>query len=168
MKEYIEHIIVPYVDCKRKALKLTLDHPALAIFDVFKGQQTEDVIRMLEENNIYVVSIPANCTDRLQPMDLSANKSLKDFMRTKFREWYSTQVQHQLDEGAEISPVDLKMSTMKPLGARWLVSLYDYLKENSSNWILLLNKRSSHPGVDRKSKQMISSLGERGQRWPPL
>ena len=34
MKEYIKHIIVPYVDCKHKALKLTPDHLALAIFDV--------------------------------------------------------------------------------------------------------------------------------------
>ena len=159
MKEYIEHIIMPYVDCKHKALKLTPDHPLLAIFDVFKGQQTKDVLRMLEENNIHVVSIPANCTDRLQPMDVSVNKSVKEFMQTKFREWYLTQVQHQLDEGAKISPVDLKMSTMKPLGARWLVSLYDYLKENSLNWILLLNKRSSRPGIDRENKQMISCLG---------
>ncbi len=122
---------VPYVDHKRKELNVPSDQPALAIFDVFKGQQTEDVIRLLQENNILVVSVPANCTDRLQPMGLSINKSVKEFMRSKFSDWYSTQVQQQLDEGAEISPVDLKMSTMKPLGARWLVSLCDYLKENS-------------------------------------
>ncbi len=65
-------------------------------------------------------------------MDFSVNKSVKEFVRSKFRDRYSTQVQQQLDKGAEISPVDLKMSTMKPVGARWLVSLYDYLKENSS------------------------------------
>ena len=116
----------------RNELKLSSDQPALAIFDVFKGQQTEDVTKLLEENNIHVVSVPANCTDRLQPMDLSVNKSVKEYMRSKFRDWYSMQVQHQLDEGEEISPVDLRMSTMKPVGARWLVSLYDYLKENSS------------------------------------
>ena len=116
----------------RNELKPSSDQPALAIFDVFKGQQTEDVTKLLEENNIHVVSVPANCTDRLQPMDLSVNKSVKEYMRSKFRDWYSMQVQHQLDEGEEISPVDLRMSTMKPVGARWLVSLYDYLKENSS------------------------------------
>ena len=132
MKEYIELIIIPYVDRKCKELKLSSDQPALAIFDVFKGQQTEDVTKLLDENNIHVVSIPANCTDRLQPMDLSVNKSVKEYMQSKFRDWYSMQVQHQLDEGEGISPVDLRMSTMKPLGARWLVSLYDYLKENSS------------------------------------
>ena len=120
------------MDRKRKELKLSSDQPALAIFDVFKGQQMEDVTKLLEENNIHVVSVPANCTDRLQPMDLSVNKSVKEYMRSKFRDWYSMQVQHQLDEGEEISPVDLRMSTIKPLRARWLVSLYDYLKENSS------------------------------------
>ena len=59
-------------------------------------------------------------------------KSVKEFMRSKFRDWYSEQVQHQLSEGKEMTPVDLKMSTMKPLGARWLVSLYDYITENGS------------------------------------
>lgn len=132
MIEYIQSIILPYVEGKRKELKLSADQPALAIFDVFKGQQTEGVLEMLEENNIHVVSVPANCTDRLQPMDLSINKSVKEFMRGKFRDWFSEQVQEQLSEGKEISPVDLRMSTMKPLGARWLVSLYDYITENKS------------------------------------
>ena len=133
MKEYIEAVIVPYVARKREELKLPADQPALAIFDVFKAQQTEDVMKLLEENHILVVSVPANCTDRLQPMDLSINKSAKDFMRTKFRDWYSIQVQDQLDSGEnEICPVDLKMSTLKPLGARWLVSLYDYICDNGS------------------------------------
>ena len=63
MIEYIETIILPYVEGKRKELKLSVDQQALAIFDVFKGQQTERILKMLEENNILVVSVPANCTD---------------------------------------------------------------------------------------------------------
>ena len=132
MKEYIHKIIIPYVDRKRKELKVSTDQPALAIDDVFKGQQTEDITKLLEQNNIYVVSVSANCTDRLQPMDLSINKEAKDFMRNKFREWYATQDQDQLQEGEDITPVDLRMSIMKPLGARWLISLFDYLKGQPS------------------------------------
>ena len=97
MIEYIETIILPYVEGKRKELELSVDQPALAIFDVFKGQQTEGVLKILEENNILVVSVPANCTDRLQPMDLSVNKSMKEFMRSKFRDWYSDQVQDRFN-----------------------------------------------------------------------
>ena len=132
MIEYIEKIILPYVRAQRTKLKLSDSYPSLAIFDVFRGQQTAPVLSLLEKNNIYCVFVPANCTDRLQPMDLSVNKSAKEFMRAQFSAWYASQVQKQLDSGVEeVSPVDLRMSIMKPVGARWLVSLYDYLRENS-------------------------------------
>ena len=36
----------------------------------------------------------------------------------------------------QITPVDLKTSTMKPLGVRWLVSLHDHINENNP---LILN-----------------------------
>ena len=81
-------------------------------------------------NNI-VVPMPANCTDRLQPMDLSIYKAAKDFMCSKYREWYVTEVQKQLADGAiHISPVDLRMSVVKPLESHWLVSLFDPIKES--------------------------------------
>ena len=121
---------------KRNELKLSPEQAALALFDLFRGQQTKRVSALLEENNIIVVPIPANCTDRLQPMDLSVNKAVKKFMRSRFREWYANEVQKQLDDGVQqITPVDLKMSTMKPLGARWLVSLHDHINEN--NYLIL-------------------------------
>ena len=126
-------------------LKLSDDHPALEIFDVFKGQQTADIATILEENNIHVVDVPPNCTDRLQPMDLSINKAAKEFIRKQFSDWYATEVNKQLEEGKQdISPVDLRMSIMKPLGARWLVSLYDYL--NQQNDIIITGFKAA--GID--------------------
>ena len=89
MKEYLELIIFPFVHLKRRELDLSAEHPALAIFDIFKGQQMEDIRGMLEKENILIVPVPPNCTDRLQPMDLSVNKPLKEFMRKKFQEWYA-------------------------------------------------------------------------------
>ena len=83
----LDQITFPYVHQKRKDLKLQDDHPALVIFDVFKGQTTDAIYEMLEENHIFVVKVPPNCTDRLQPMDLSISKAVKDFLRQKFMEW---------------------------------------------------------------------------------
>ena len=37
-----------------------------------------------------------------------------------------------MDQGMEHAPIDLRMSIIKPLGARWLVSLHDYWQENNS------------------------------------
>ena len=75
MKEYIKYVITPYVQQKCKDIKLPSEQTALVMFDVFEGQQTPEVAALLEENNIIVVPIPANCFDRLQSMDLSINKA---------------------------------------------------------------------------------------------
>ena len=83
--DYINNIIVPYLQQVRKILYLNNDHPALAIYDCFRGQVTESVSTLLEENNIHVVVVPANCTGHLQPLDLSLNKSVKDFLRREFQ-----------------------------------------------------------------------------------
>jgi len=79
MKEYIHKIILLYVSARREYLKLQPSHVALAIYDECKGQLTPAIISLFEANNIIVVKVPANCTDRLQPMDLSVNKAVKNF-----------------------------------------------------------------------------------------
>ena len=80
MKEYIAHIILPYIHKKRENLKLARDYPALFPFDNFKAQCTPAILILLDQNNINVVLVPANCTDRLQPLDLSVNKSVKSYL----------------------------------------------------------------------------------------
>ena len=63
------------MNAKRQELQLHKDHPALVLFDVFKGQTTPSIQRLLQENNISFVLIPPNCTDKLQPLDISVNKA---------------------------------------------------------------------------------------------
>ena len=75
-------------------LHLSEDHPGLAIFDCFKAHLTEAVSKLLEDNNIHLVILPANCTDRLQPLDLSLNKLVKDFLRKKIEIWYQSRFYH--------------------------------------------------------------------------
>ena len=84
MKEYIQHVLLPYIDEKRKNLKLANDYPALVTYDNFKGQCTPDILTLLDVRNINIVLIPPNCTDRLQLLDLSVNKAVKDQLRSQF------------------------------------------------------------------------------------
>ena len=83
---------------------------------------------MLEDNNIEHVLVPANYTDRLQPLVLSINKPVKEFVQCKFQEWYASQIASQLE--AATQQVDMRLSIMKPLCAKWLVAAYDYICAN--------------------------------------
>jgi len=121
MKEYVTNIILPYDNGKRRALKLAREQPALLLFDNFKAQCTSSFLTLLDANNISVVMISPNCTDRLHPLDLSVNKAGNDFLHGQFREWYAKQVCSQMDGN---NAVDLRLSVLKPLGAAWIDSMH--------------------------------------------
>ena len=131
MKRYIEKIIVPFVSNKRRDLKLTEeDDTALAIFDSFKGQTTPAIYSLLESHKIRVVQVPANCTDKLQPLDISLNKPVKHDMRKQFHVWYADQVKQKIEEGVPINEVKVEMpaSIMKSLSAKWIIATWNVLK----------------------------------------
>lgn len=128
MEEYIAMVIKPYVEEKRHALQLDPTHSALVIFDKFRGQCTEKMFHQPHASNIRMVIVPSNCTDLLQPLDLSINNPAKDFLRRQFQS-YSDQVLENLKhERSEV--VDVRMSVVKPLSANWMIKLYDYMKSN--------------------------------------
>ena len=77
MIQYINEIIIPYVNSQRNALQdPTLS--ALVIVNNFRGQVTEPVKSLLEEPNIRVCLLPPNMMDLLQPLDIAVNKPAKD------------------------------------------------------------------------------------------
>ena len=129
MRRYIQRIILPYLDQKRKELKLSAEQPAVLILDNFKGQCTAELFKLLDSNNINVILIPANCTDRLQPLDINVNKAAKEFLRKQFHQWYAKQVCAQLQQKCKKEPLDLQASVVKSLGAQWMVEMYNYFKK---------------------------------------
>ena len=68
--DYVNKIIVPYVKANKcQELGFTDEQSAVVLFDVFKGQYVKSVFKILEDNNILYVIVPANCTNKLQPLD---------------------------------------------------------------------------------------------------
>ena len=56
-------------------------------------------------------------------------------MKVKFQEWYGNIICNQLDTGLH-EEVDMRMSTMKPLTAQWMIDLYNYI---SSKLDIIIN-----------------------------
>ena len=131
MMAYLSKILLPYVVSTRRDLNLPSTHPCLVIFDQFKAQTTQRCLKALEDNNILFAEVPANCTDRLQPLDLSVNKPIKSYMKRLFQLWYAEEVKKQLKGNSTAAKViDLKLSILKPLGLKWLEEACHYIERN--------------------------------------
>ena len=132
MLRYLDKVIVPFITKKQAELNLACDHLALAIFDVFRGQRTERFFAALKQQHIEVEFVPANCTDLLQPLDLSINKPFKDQIKSKFVDWYAAQVKKQLEDGVPLEKVKVNtsMSNIKRISANWILSAVDYISNN--------------------------------------
>ena len=97
MKEYFGKIILLYIQEKKKALKLSTEHPALLMFDNFNARCVLPLLlNLLDSHNFNVALIPLNCTDRLQPLDLSVNKTGKDFYVISLENGMQSMCAHKL------------------------------------------------------------------------
>ena len=87
----------------------------------------------MTKNNIRMRYVPAGCTSELQPLDLSGNDEFKKHIKNEFSNWYVRQVQSELESGKSLEAIqtDLKLSTLKPLHAGWLVSAFDSIKSET-------------------------------------
>ena len=82
-----EEMILSFVKGDRKRLS-NPDQAALLIFDVFRGQITDDVLNYFKENRIETVFFQAHMTNLLQPLDVTVNGYAKTFCRKRFNHWY--------------------------------------------------------------------------------
>ena len=121
--------LIPYVHQQRQQKKLSLDHPALLILDVCRGQLTNEVVNEMKEHDIVMYQIPANMTHLFQPLDLTVNGSAKAFLKAKFTEWFPQKIEESLSEGKDLEDIDISpiLSVLKPLHASWVIDMYNYL-----------------------------------------
>ena len=151
--DMLKKILILYVEAKRKELGVT-DKPWLLICDVFKGQWTDAVKDVVKESNGKMVPVPNNWTNYFQLLDLAVNKSSKDFLRQEAQSWYSQEIVKQMEAGKrpdEIK-VDVRISVMKPLHAKWIVKYYDYARNNPD---LIINGWKES-GIINKLSQKIN------------
>ena len=69
----LDEIIIPYLTSERKRKELDVNHIALLLMDVFRGQMTDPVLLKLR----------GNMTNLFQPIDLIINGAAKSLFREK-------------------------------------------------------------------------------------
>ena len=102
----LEEIIIPYVKKERERLGMEKDQAALLIMDVFKGQMTSPVLKILSNNNILLQSVPANFTYLFQPLDVQGGQNgfVKRLLKRRCTDWYASQMILTMEEGKSWKP----------------------------------------------------------------
>ena len=109
-------------------------------------QQVKDVI--LAGNCVYVF-VPKNLTNHFQPLDLNVNGQAIQLLKRKFESWSVDQVtqekREQIGKETNVYSVnnETKLSVVKPLHARWLLSFYDHMQKNRD----MITKGSQMAGI---------------------
>jgi len=52
MQDYVDEIILRYINMKRKEMKLPSNHPALLLSDNYKAQCTETLLTHIDAHNV--------------------------------------------------------------------------------------------------------------------
>ena len=78
--------------------------------------------------------VPNIMTDQFEPFDLNVNGHTKEFVKRKFECWFVQQITNQLKGGNSVYDVQvpLKLPIIKPIHAKWLLALYDHLRNSSA------------------------------------
>ncbi len=62
----------------------------------------------------------------------TGNQPFKDNLRKGFSEWYALEVAKQLTDGvqADAVQIDFRMSTVKGVSCKWIMSAYDHIRSS--------------------------------------
>ena len=135
---------MPCANSERQRL-LKPNQKAIVIFDVFRGQITDDVLTQYKDNNIEVVVVPANMTGLFQPLDLTFNGYAKKYCKSKFNHWYMSEITKQMDDGKSVEEVDVKLqlTRLKPLHVEWLTELHNHMTMQEGEGIIMSGWKSA-------------------------
>ena len=62
---------------------------SLVIMDTFKGQDSEELVKLCREKNCVLIIALHNLTNKFQPLDITFNKQAKLFNKEKYNIWYT-------------------------------------------------------------------------------
>jgi len=114
-------------------IESAIETASLGNIRCFSAHRHASVLDALQRANIKVVYVPAGCTDELQLLDLKVNKVFKDILKKQFQDWYADQVTKFLKKNKKLDKfeIDLRLSVIKPIHARWLVKTLTQLLDRT-------------------------------------
>ena len=79
-----------------------------------------------------VTSVVLEFPDKLQPLDVSVNKSMKNKVGNQYQMYYADEVRNQLSTSVAVDQIkiDLTLSAIKTKSASWIISSRDEIEKH--------------------------------------
>ena len=127
---------MPYINKFKKEKDLPNTKKVSLYAGDFKAQSLANVSNVLSKQGIESIMVPKNMAHLLQPLDLTANASLKMIENRAFSKHFSSSILKALKEDptrdVTTMKVDLRLSALKPLHAdvmKEAEQFFEFLKD---------------------------------------
>ena len=95
----------------------------ILVADMHRAQQIHEVVDMLRQRKTTMVAIPAGCTSRIQPLDVSLNKPFKDAVRQEHE-------RHQHANLELYTTGKISASERRVLITKWVAKAWQKISDN--------------------------------------
>ena len=97
-------------------------------------------------------------TQLFQPLDLTVNKHCKSYLKRLFSEWYAQQIKNQFSLGKKVEEIkiEFRLTSLKPLHAKWLVEYYNEITSENGSSVIINGRKAA--GIDEAIKAGSSGL----------
>ena len=105
MHEYLQEVIIPYVQSIRAKKGFDEDHKAILILDTYRAHTEECFLPAMADAHIHYIYVPPGSTADLQPLDVegSVNMAIKRRITNEYNTYQD----------------DLVLKAMESNGGRW-------------------------------------------------
>ncbi|KAF7798423.1 hypothetical protein EIP86_009644 [Pleurotus ostreatoroseus] len=135
MCSYIDHILTPYLDRKKRELGLSHDHMAILQLDVWSIHRSEQFSTWIQEHHPRLIRdyVPPGCTPIWQPCDATINRVVKITIRQSQHEDIMSETLTQLNAGVAPAEVklDLTLGVLRDRSVKWLVDAYHAVNDQT-------------------------------------
>jgi hypothetical protein len=141
-RQYVSVILVPYYHRVKEKNGWPLDYPCIWIIDCWSVHKSALFLDWLRETYswIHVLFVPANCTGRMQPCDLSLQLAAKRALKDIGMLWITNLVIRLLEvydeAAAEARPpivIDLRTSVIKRKTPVFFLAAFKHLQKRPDN-----------------------------------
>lgn len=127
MELYVKHILVPYFNKHKQALKRP-NQRCIWLIDVWSVHRSVDFRKFMKDNYpwIIVLYVPGGCTGIFQPCDVGIQRVLKHAIQRTAHAHIVQETIERLDEGVEPEQVLLtkKVGDLRDRSVEWIVNGY--------------------------------------------